>query len=297
MDGLIKLLLAIDALNPSEEIVAAVVTRPWPPHTFARVVTAIEYAAKIWHDADWQIEPVKRAMLKRAKDVSGQAVEQIKQSGISAQPVIKSDDPRFVILSQAEDWPADLILIRAHTYTDFSRWLLGSVSGVVLRDAPCSVEIVRTSTASAEHGARNGLKILMGIDGSSFSFLATRSVAARPWPPGTIVRLLSVVEPVVHFTEYLTHDGKTEAVPMREVLVQAEAIISVAGLTTTSDIIKGDPKEEIINQAGAWGADLVVVGSHGKRGLKRWLLGSVSEAVARHAPCSVEVIRTSKGGR
>jgi nucleotide-binding universal stress UspA family protein len=233
---------------------------------------------------------VKQALLKRASDVTGHVAEQLERSGISAETVVKIDEPSLVILSEAEGLPADLIFIRAHTYTDLNRWLLGSVSNVVLRDAPCSVEIVRATTASAEHGARKGLKILIGIDGSIiFSLSAAYSVAARPWPKGTIVKVLSVDEPVVHLVEPLIHEPMIET--MLKVSTQAEAILSDAGLTTIRDTVKGNPKEEIISEAGTWSADLIVVGSRGRRGLKRWLLGSVSEAVARHAPCSVEVIR------
>ncbi len=197
----IKLLLAIDALTSSENIVAAVVSRPWPSNTFAHALTAIEYAAvpeKIWQDADGQFEPVKR------------------------------------------------------------------------------------------------LKILIGIDGSAFSLSAARSVAARPWPSGTIVKLLSVEEPTIHLAERVIDELETATRSMPEAATQAEAILSYAGLSTTSDIVKGNPKEQIIRHAAEWSADLVVVGSHGRRGVKRWLLGSVSEAVARHAYCSVEVIRTHR---
>jgi nucleotide-binding universal stress UspA family protein len=55
-----------------------------------------------------------------------------------------------------------------------------------------------------------------------------------------------------------------------------------------------DPKERILKEADDWGANFVVVGSHGQGGLTRLLLGSVSEAVATHALCSVEVIRRSQ---
>lgn len=160
------------------------------------------------------------------------------------------------------------------------------------RCAVCSVEIVRTSTTSAELAARNGLKILIGIDGSVFSLSAAGSVAERPWPSGTIIKLLSVEEPTFHLAERVIDELKTATRSMPEASTEAEAILSYAGLSTTSDIVKGNPKEEIIRHAAAWGTDLVVVGSHGRRGVKRWLLGSVSEAVARHAYCSVEVIRT-----
>jgi nucleotide-binding universal stress UspA family protein len=59
----------------------------------------------------------------------------------------------------------------------------------------------------------------------------------------------------------------------------------------TGDIVEGSPKRAILDEAEAWVADLIVVGSHGRRGLDRFLLGSVSQAVALHAHCSVEIVR------
>jgi len=234
-------------------------------------------------------------MWERARDETGKVAAQLERSGIRAETVVKIDEPRFVILREAAKWLADLIFIRAHNYTNLSRWLLGSVAGAVLRDAPCSVEIVRSTVASAEQGAQKGMRILLGSDGSEFSLPAAQSVAARPWPVGTIVKLISVIEPLVYLSEHLM-ERKIGDSPMREVSAQAEAVLSDAGVSTTSEIVKGNPKEEIINQAKAWSADLTVVGSHGRRGLMRWLIGSVSEAVATHAPCSVEVIRTPNAG-
>jgi nucleotide-binding universal stress UspA family protein len=60
------------------------------------------------------------------------------------------------------------------------------------------------------------------------------------------------------------------------------------------DIIEGHPKQVLLDEAEKWGADLIVVGSHGRRGLDRFLLGSVSQAVALHARCSVEIVRVPK---
>jgi nucleotide-binding universal stress UspA family protein len=64
-----------------------------------------------------------------------------------------------------------------------------------------------------------------------------------------------------------------------------------AGFKSSELVDFGDAKTKIIENATKWGADLIVVGSHGWKGLNRFLLGSVSEAVARHAPCSVEIVR------
>jgi nucleotide-binding universal stress UspA family protein len=66
------------------------------------------------------------------------------------------------------------------------------------------------------------------------------------------------------------------------------------GFRPTTAVKEGDPRTEIINMASEWHADLIMVGSHGRTGLDRLLMGSVSEAVARHAPCSVQIVRTAK---
>ena len=64
-----------------------------------------------------------------------------------------------------------------------------------------------------------------------------------------------------------------------------------AGFQASKTVDFGDAKTIIIDNATHWGADLIVMGSHGWKGLNRFLLGSVSDAVARHAPCSVEIVR------
>jgi nucleotide-binding universal stress UspA family protein len=73
----------------------------------------------------------------------------------------------------------------------------------------------------------------------------------------------------------------------------AERILCGAGIEASSTVAvpAATPKELILSEAAEWGADLIVVGSHGRRGVNRLLLGSVSEAVALHANCSVEIIR------
>ena len=118
-------------------------------------------------------------------------------------------------------------------------------------------------------------------------------MASRPWPEGTRVRLISVIEPVVYFAEQIVDPPQEVSDSLQLDQWRAESLLSEGGINVTSEIVSGNPKETIVDQAKAWDADLVVVGSHGRRGLKRWLLGSVSEAVATHAHCSVEVIRSA----
>jgi len=73
----------------------------------------------------------------------------------------------------------------------------------------------------------------------------------------------------------------------------AEEILSVAGFAESGTVVTSSPmpKETILQAADEWGANLIVCGSHGRKGFSRFLLGSVSEAIASHANCSVEIIR------
>jgi len=79
----------------------------------------------------------------------------------------------------------------------------------------------------------------------------------------------------------------------QEAIMAAEQILTDVGLQAsgTVSVLLASPKEIIPDEASRCGADLIVVGSHGRRGINRFLLGSISEAVAIHTDCSVEVIR------
>ena len=144
------------------------------------------------------------------------------------------------------------------------------------------------------------MTILVAIDDSKFSQAAVQSVVTRPGPPDTEIKVLHVVErpSLLLGREMTDHDPEFEAVwkALRE---EAKALVTKvteglrrSGLNATTALSEGDPKSQIIDVANDWHADLIVLGSHGRKGLNRFLMGSVSEAVVRHAPCSVEIIRT-----
>src|SRR5215207_2974498 len=143
------------------------------------------------------------------------------------------------------------------------------------------------------------MKVLLAIDGSEYSAEAVEAVAGRPWPEGTQVRVLTAVEPVVPpATELWLDAGGSLERARQETRARAGQLaagvtgtLRGAGLTAEALVRDGEPRSAIVGEAQGWGADLIVVGSHGHAGLKRWLLGSVAQAVVAHAPCSVEVVR------
>ncbi|HEX8069617.1 MAG TPA: universal stress protein [Pyrinomonadaceae bacterium] len=149
------------------------------------------------------------------------------------------------------------------------------------------------------------MKILLALDGSGCSEAALAEVAERPWPADTQVRVVSVVEPAAPLMAepYVVAGGYFEEVE-RIKRQQADDVVGRARLrlsaaTTTPlqvsvEVLPGSPRRVIVEEAEKWGADLIVMGSHGYRTWERMLLGSVSQTVAAHAPCSVQIVHCKK---
>jgi len=158
----------------------------------------------------------------------------------------------------------------------------------------------------SKHG-RSVMKILLAIDGSEHSEAAVDEICRQHFPPDSEVRVISVVEQP-YFPETFPGGGMNMTLygDMEKVARErTRAIVENAAaklrtdegsrqLNVTTEVPSGSPKGVILEVAEAFGADLIVVGSHGHGKLERFLLGSVSQAVALHAKCSVEIVRSQK---
>lgn len=146
------------------------------------------------------------------------------------------------------------------------------------------------------------MKIILATDGSACSERAVEEVARRPWPADSQVRAISVVEPPAPlvaepYMGLANYFEEVEALKRKQAAAALEAAaekLRAGGLQVSTEVLTGSPKRLIVEEADAWGADLIVVGSHGYKSWERMLLGSVSQAVAAHAACSVEIARCGK---
>jgi nucleotide-binding universal stress UspA family protein len=145
------------------------------------------------------------------------------------------------------------------------------------------------------------MRILIAYDGSPSADLAVEEVARRPWPPGSAVRLVSVLEDA---TPVPAEVGIELYGPILEKLRQTQrqaleegmrkALTRFAGrsdLTADSALREGVVVRTLLEAIREFHADLVVAGSHGAKGFERLFLGSVSHALVTHAPCHVEIIK------
>jgi nucleotide-binding universal stress UspA family protein len=144
------------------------------------------------------------------------------------------------------------------------------------------------------------VRILLAIDDSEWSRAAVRSVAEQFREQAAEIQVLHVVEPIAayisaelipHFIPHVATIEEDRRKQARELVRRTAQELRDAGFSTIELVEEGNPKEKIIDQAEKWNADLIVVGSHGWKGLNRFLLGSVSDSVVRHAGCSVEIVK------
>lgn len=147
------------------------------------------------------------------------------------------------------------------------------------------------------------MKILLATDSSEHSEAAIAAVAGQHIPDGSEIHIVSVVAPafpiaygtgVVDTSLYQTlerngHDTARSAVENAAVKIRAGA--ERRNVTITTRVMAGSPRHAILEEAEALHVDLIVVGSHGYGAIDRFLLGSVSQAIAVHAKCSVLIVR------
>jgi nucleotide-binding universal stress UspA family protein len=159
---------------------------------------------------------------------------------------------------------------------------------------------IEQNVARLEPPPPHALRVLIAVDGSPCSDRAVQSVAMRPWPAGSQIEVLSVVYarmPALSDPELMVAAAHIEAVAADREQAPARvrrAVDCLAGMpqvSVISKIVEGHPADAILDEAEQWQADLIVVGSHGFGPVKRRLLGSVSQAMALHASCSVEIVR------
>jgi nucleotide-binding universal stress UspA family protein len=286
-----RVLIAVDEPSRSAALVAEAAARPWPaksqflllhvldPYPFGKMSASLGRAKK------------------SAQTYLDAGVGPLRDAGWKTEANVALGRPRSLISKIATSWKADLVFVGSSGEGVLMRMLLGSTARSVLRHAPCSVEIVRPSART--DARERGLKILIATDGSNFSTAALKSVAKRRWPANSVFRVIAIPEPFMPLSQFpfelkeVEHLNTAAIKEARRYAESGAAILAKAGLKVGegTPLPKDSDGREIVKEAQQWHADLIVLGSHGRRGFDRLTLGSVSEHVAFHADCSVEVIR------
>jgi nucleotide-binding universal stress UspA family protein len=288
-----RILIALDATSSCAKIIEEAVNRPWPSGSTFLLLHVLD-------PFPFVKAPIS---LQRAKDAADAELKNLKKDLVKAGWKTETDvilgHPRSAIGESATSWKADLVMLGSNDFGPVARLLLGSTAHSVLRRARCSVEIVRPP-ANGKRPRATGMKIVVATDGSEYSVTALRSVASRPWPKGSEVKVLSVPEPFVPINVFPYFESKEIEKLNTSALKEAKKAVDEGvrilskldvQVSTGTPSPQDSPARVIVKEAQTWGAQMIVLGSHGRRGFDRLTMGSVSEHVAFHGHCSVEVIR------
>lgn len=225
------------------------------------------------------------------------------KQGLRVTALVKEGRPGPTILRALDRGLADLAVLGPRGLSGVMRFVLGSVSELTLSEAPCSVLVVRRRPRAAPE---RGLRVVMAIDFSRAADEAKAVLAKLGLPPSSRITVLHVRERADDVMARFIAKGQSalaqaiEAAMRKarqragQLLDRAARRLAQRGLPAASLLADGNPAEEIIRVAERQRADLIVLGARGLTGLTRILLGSVSRKVARHASCSVLVVRTRK---
>ena len=302
---------ALDDLNQSGlpatgEVRILSVAEVWLPPPPPSAYEIVEEAREATSPADLQREfsrhcAAAKEMLALARRACDRVQNRFRNWEVSADSSCGS--AAWELIANADEWKPDLIVVGSHGRTALGRFVMGSVSQRVLTEARCSVRIARGRVEEPNSPVR----IIVGTDGSPASEEALRAVAARHWPPQSEVKVIMVDDPLAPeflgkvippLGKMLEEDRQEERAWVEKISKQSLDILRGAGIKVTCALREGDPKQELCKAAEEWNADCIFVGSAGfSNRFERFVLGSVSAAVAARAHCSVEVVRKSASQR
>jgi nucleotide-binding universal stress UspA family protein len=289
----VRVLVAIDGSADAKAAVAWLSRLPLPAgHTIRLLTVVVPPIALI--DVD-KAQDVRAALIAEAQQLVDDTASELRLGRDVTREVVVDDDAREAIVTAARDWNADLVAMGARGLGAVARFFLGSVSLAVARQAPCPVLVCKGPPRDIE-------AITVALDGSEHARRALEWVtSALTLPPSTRLRLLGVAE--AHYYPSSTPStgsalGAALAALKAERRARLEAVLAAAAtsLRTRLPVIEavvlaGKTADMIVRDVEHRGADLVVLGSRGLGGVRRLVLGSVSESVLTHAACSVLIVR------
>ncbi len=242
-------------------------------------------------------------ILKEAEELAERGSKRVQEifPGWRVNHEATNGSPAHELLNRSREWNPDLFVVGSHGRTALGRFVLGSVSQKVLTEAQTSVRVARQTTGRGT----SAIRIILGVDGSAGAQEAVRTVAARGWTPGSEVRVVvaedvmiansvyALIPPVNEFVDEVSRSERTEAERIAaEAVKQLRSELDGKSVTVSSAVLTGNPKQVLVRHAEEFGADCIFTGATGfSNPIERFLVGSVSAAVAARAHCSVEVVR------
>lgn len=297
--GPMRVLVPVDGSPGSQMAIDLVNGRAWPEGSTIRFVSVIATIQEFGYPLlgarppDAALEQPFVEDLETVLDRAAKAVP----PGTMGETALVDGRPVDAILDVANAFAPDLIVAGSRGHGPIATMLLGSVSAELVDRAPCPVLVARRN--AIDH-------TLLAYDGSPEAKQALELVSAWPFLCGHQTEVVSVAQPPVLWRTGIApgmyrrviddygDDLKKLQAEYGDLAGEAERLLTEADVATTAQCRTGDPAHEILLAAQQADADLIVIGSRGRTGLKRAVLGSVARNVLINAQASVLVVRQHK---
>jgi nucleotide-binding universal stress UspA family protein len=300
----LRVLVAIDGSEPARVAVELAANVAWPPDSRIVVAEVVDSGAALF-GGSWpalgmvRTDRIEAEACADAERTLADARHRFTQADLSVEAAVLRGRPASAIVDRARAMQAHLVVIGSRGHGTIESMLVGSVSAEVVDHAPSPVLVARGDQIK---------RIVLAWDGSS---CAERAVGLlRGWPifAGSVVRVVSVADVGIPWWTGFPGAGSAEMTPLYvdaanatraqhdELVRQMTVHLRSEGFSAEADRRDGDAATQIIAAANTSKADLIVMGTHGRTGLQRLVLGSVARNVLHHAKCSVLVVRDGPPG-
>lgn len=300
-----KILLATDGSEYAETALDFLLGFPLPENSSVILLTVID--KRVFVDAESveltteqseALHAVHNTVSEEAQTFLDMAAERVAAHGLAVTVQLRSGDVAGEILAAAEEAQVDLVVVGSHGHTPVRRFMLGSIATRVLTYSPYSVLIVKQPQAGHSLPGREGepWRVLLAYDDSAAARKALELCAALPLEERDSVQVVTVLTLVTGFRQDI-YQHLSPVWQQKKIAAKAAldgAVVRLHGRLpgVTAQLREGAScPHEILEAAEESGSNLVVLGSEGKSALQRFLQGSLTGNVARHAPCSVLVVR------
>ena len=228
----------------------------------------------------------RTAMEKAGQQLLDHTSTMLPSDGLSITRVCEFAKPASLVLDKARETHADLIVIGARGRGRVGEFVLGSVSHRVALHGDCTTLIVKEREGPVK-------RVTVAIEGHEDGARIKAWLLSHPFKNPVDLTIVSVVRQIPStdpFSLFPLQDWTGIAVRSAEDLVKnVAASVMNHRYTVGTQVTVGDPTDILTERAKS--ADLLIIGSHGRKGLERFLLGSISHALLHHVPCPVLIVR------
>ncbi len=288
-----KILVATGGSEQAELVISTAVETAEKTGSELHLVHVLTLPLGPIHDHPYSLDrELQKEIERKARTEFEELVERIRDTGREVEAAhFRVGRPDVEIVEQAEEIRAGLIVVGSRGFGTIRRALIGGVSHSVVRHAHCPVMVVRVEPVVFP------TKILLATDASREAKLAANAAIDLANSSNSELHVVHAAHLAPVFATEPEIEARTsQAHRLARGLLDehTEQIRAAGGSIAEVHLEVGRPDEGIVRLAETLGAGLIVMGSRGSGGVRRALLGSVSDSVVRHAPCPVMVVRPEK---